>query len=63
MALRINKDLCPQNHRCPMLTICPVNAISQEGFGLPKIDEDKCIECGKCARVCGMQAVYKEVKQ
>jgi len=30
------------------LTVCPVGAITQSGFGLPVIDPEKCIECGKC---------------
>lgn len=60
MAYTIDAAKCPQNHRCPMLKVCPVGAITQEGFGLPKIDPNKCIECGKCARVCGMQATHKQ---
>lgn len=60
MALKVNQSLCPQNHRCPMIPLCPVGAISQEGYGLPKIDKEKCIECGRCARICGMSAVYKD---
>ena len=37
----------------------PAGAISQEGNSLPRIDPGKCIECGKCVKRCGMQAVYK----
>lgn len=59
MAYSINKLACPQNHRCPLTNACPVGAISQNGYGLPVIDETKCIDCGKCARVCPMQAVDK----
>lgn len=59
MALAVDKNRCPQNHKCPLLNICPVEAISQEGFGLPSIDVDRCIECGKCTKHCGMQAIYK----
>lgn len=59
MALSIDKNRCPQNHRCPILTICPKGAITQDGYGLPLIDSDKCIECGKCIKYCGMRAVYK----
>lgn len=59
MALTVNALLCPQNHRCPMIGICPVGAISQVGNALPQIDPKKCIECGKCVKHCGMQAVYK----
>ncbi|MDP4238995.1 MAG: 4Fe-4S binding protein [Bacteroidota bacterium] len=59
MALSIDKKRCPQNHACPIIRICPVGAISQNGYGLPVIDNEKCTECGKCARYCGMHAVYK----
>lgn len=60
MALTINKARCPQNHRCPMLRVCPVGAISQDGYGLPVIDEEKCIECMKCTKFCPMGAVVKQ---
>ena len=55
MALVIDPLLCPQNHRCPMIPICPAGAISQKGNALPEIDPEKCIECGKCVRHCGRQ--------
>lgn len=36
--------------------VCPVNAIkmveSNEGFLIPYVNKDKCINCGKCDRVC-----------
>jgi len=57
MALIIDKHFCPQNHTCPILRICPVGAISQEGYGLPVINQSKCTECGKCKRHCPMGAV------
>jgi ferredoxin len=60
MPLTIDKKFCPQNHRCPLLQVCPVEAISQNGFELPVIDAEKCIECGKCTRHCGMGAVSKK---
>lgn len=59
MAYTVDARLCPQNHRCPLLAICPVEAISQEGFSLPAIDTERCIECGQCMRHCGKQAVHK----
>ncbi|MDR3706320.1 MAG: 4Fe-4S binding protein [Paludibacteraceae bacterium] len=58
MAINIDKHACPQNHKCPLLRVCPTGAISQTGVGLPIIDESKCIDCGKCIRYCGMQAMY-----
>ena len=60
MALVIDKNLCPQNHKCPMISFCPMEAITQEGFSLPVIDSDLCIECGKCIEVCGKKAVHKQ---
>jgi ferredoxin len=57
MALSIHAAACPQNHRCPLIGICPVGAISQNGNELPVIDQTKCIECGKCVQKCPMKAV------
>jgi len=57
MALTINPLACPQNHRCPIVRICPVEAISQNGYGLPVINQEKCIACGKCKTYCPMHAV------
>jgi len=52
MALIIEKAHCPQNHKCPAVKACPVEALSQQGFAVPTVDADKCIECGKCTDVC-----------
>jgi ferredoxin len=57
MALTISPLACPQNHRCPIIRVCPVGAITQDGYGLPVIDDATCIECGKCKNYCPMQAV------
>jgi Fe-S-cluster-containing hydrogenase component 2 len=59
MALTINPLACPQNHQCPIIKVCPEEAISQSGFSLPVIDQSRCTECGKCARFCPMKAVFK----
>ena len=52
MALDIQKDLCPQNHKCPAVKACPVEALSQLGTAVPTVDTEKCIACGKCTDVC-----------
>jgi len=57
MSIIVDKKLCPQNHPCPALRICPANALSQEGYHSPVVDEEKCLECGKCARFCPMGAL------
>ncbi len=62
MAIIISESRCPQNHRCPVLRICPVEAVSQDGYGLPVVDESKCIDCGKCVRFCPTGAMSVKLK-
>jgi ferredoxin len=49
--IKVTED-CPQDHPCPLIRMCPKQAITQEGFGLPKVDKDKCIECMICVKRC-----------
>lgn len=56
----IDPHVCPQDHVCPLIVVCPVNAITQDKNGLPVIDDEKCIKCGKCARRCPKHAVVKK---
>ena len=58
--LKIIIENCPQNHKCPAVAICPVNALSQNGFEAPVIDENKCIRCGKCSNFCPKKALVLE---
>lgn len=53
----IDKDKCPQNHKCPAITICPVKAITQNNFDLPVVNHAKCISCKKCVSFCPMGAI------
>lgn len=53
----IKLDLCPQNHFCPAVVVCPVGALSQQGFNAPIVDHDKCINCNKCVNFCPKQAI------
>jgi Fe-S-cluster-containing hydrogenase component 2 len=55
--LAVIPQRCPQDHPCPCVQVCPVDAVSQEGFNAPRIDKDKCIECGECVRFCPYQAI------
>ena len=55
--LNIIKARCPQNHPCPSVRICPVGALTQNGFEAPTVNHEKCIQCGKCVRFCPMRAL------
>lgn len=57
--IEIDKRYCPENHPCPVVRRCPFGAIKQEGFKVPYIDEEKCRDCGMCARFC---PTFKYVK-
>ena len=43
---------CPQNHPCPTVRLCPTGALQQKGYRAPVIDDEKCIECGRCTEAC-----------
>ena len=58
--LSLNKDNCLQNHVCPAVKVCPVGALSQNGFSAPEIDYDKCIACGRCSNFCPKKALVLE---
>lgn len=50
----VTKSLCCGCEAC--LQTCPTHCIEmiadQEGFPLPKVDLNKCMDCGKCSKVC-----------
>lgn len=58
--ITVDAKLCPQDHKCPAMKVCPVGAISQEGFLLPFIDQEKCIKCKKCINFCPMRAIKEQ---
>lgn len=58
--LKVRQERCPQNHRCPAVSVCPVGALVQDGFSAPTVDEEACIKCGKCAHYCPMMALVME---
>lgn len=60
MQITVDKNRCPQNHKCPAIKVCPVGAIKQEGFALPTIDKETCIKCGKCIKYCPMKAIQEQ---
>ncbi len=57
--IQIDKAVCPHDHVCPLIPMCPVGAISQDAEGYVKIDHTLCIECGKCVRKCPKKAAVR----
>lgn len=55
--IRVDKEICPHNHVCPLIKLCPVDAITQDADGYPVIDYDLCIECGTCVENCPKHAM------
>ena len=58
--LKVIKEKCPQNHICPSLKVCPVQALSQTGYDAPIVDMKKCIKCAKCVQFCPKKALVLE---
>ncbi|MDM8125535.1 Coenzyme F420 hydrogenase/dehydrogenase, beta subunit C-terminal domain [Mediterraneibacter glycyrrhizinilyticus] len=58
----VERMLCCGCHAC--LQVCPKNAIEwlydEKGFGFPSVDNEKCVSCGLCERVCPMDEHKKE---
>jgi ferredoxin len=52
MSVNVEVARCPQNHPCPAVRVCQFNALSQDGYSAPSVDEDKCEDCGKCVSFC-----------
>lgn len=57
MKIIVDHKICPQNHPCPAVKVCPVGAITQKGFDAPLIEEEKCIVCENCVMFCPMGAL------
>jgi ferredoxin len=51
------EERCPQDHTCPCVALCPVNALNQNRFEAPTIDKNKCIDCRVCEDYCPYQAL------
>ncbi|MFC2156420.1 4Fe-4S binding protein [Acidobacteriota bacterium] len=56
----VNQNRCPQDHPCPCIQDCPVDAITQVGFNAPEIDMEKCIQCGLCTSYCRLGAIIPD---
>jgi Fe-S-cluster-containing hydrogenase component 2 len=59
--IAVNVHACPQNHPCPAVQHCPESAIIQDSiYEAPRIDDEKCTECGACSRVCRVFSLVKD---
>ena len=64
----ISKEKCVGCKVCT--NVCPVNAIeminTQDGFVFPRLNEKKCVNCGKCLTKCvaydNSEIVYNTMK-
>ena len=56
--MKVIKHLCPQNHPCPVVSMCPTGAIKQHlPFQAPAIDYSKCTKCAVCTFYCAFGAI------
>lgn len=61
MKIVVDKSRCPQNHACPSIRVCSVNAITQEGYAAPVINEESCVKCEKSVMYCPMRAIQASI--
>lgn len=60
MPIIIDETKCPQNHKCPAIKVCPAGALTQNGFSAPEVNQEKCKDCGACAKFCPMGALQQK---
>ena len=72
MAVLVNFKICDNAKECGGIEVCPTGALSwDEENETIKIDNDKCISCGACERMCPIGAIrvarseeeYEKLKQ
>ena len=39
-------------HACPVKAISVVEKISKSGYQVIEVDEEKCVQCGSCYKMC-----------
>jgi thioredoxin 1 len=72
MSILINFKICDNSKDCNGIAVCPTHAIAwNEKNKALKIDNSKCISCGKCEESCPVDAIrvarneqeYKKIKK
>ena len=61
--LKIIRERWSQNHKCPAVEVCPVGALSQDGFDAPEIDHEQCIKCGIGSNFCPKKELVLEIRE
>ena len=57
-SVKVIDHLCPQNHPCPVVGMCPQGAIQQNSpFRAPTIDKKLCTNCSACTYFCAYGAI------
>ncbi|NOZ45615.1 MAG: 4Fe-4S ferredoxin [Chlorobi bacterium] len=58
MKVTVISERCPQNHYCPVIRVCPNNAIEQTSpYSAPNINSSNCTDCGLCTNYCAYGAI------
>ena len=59
MAILINFKICDNAKECDCISACPMKAFSWDAKKKTiKVNEKKCISCGKCVKACTVSAVH-----
>jgi len=59
MSILINFKICDNAQECNGIAVCPTGALSWDKDKKSiKIDNEKCISCGKCEKSCMVNAIY-----
>ena len=58
---RIDANKCTKEESCPAGQSCPIGAITRdregEAWGPSRVDNRRCLGCGKCVRFCPAKAI------
>jgi NAD-dependent dihydropyrimidine dehydrogenase PreA subunit len=58
MSVLINFKICDNAKECNGIAVCPTGALAwDEKKGSIKIDNTKCVSCGKCEKACSVDAI------
>ena len=59
MAVLINFKICDNAKECGGIEVCKTGALSwDEKKQKIKIDNTKCVSCGRCMKMCPVQAIF-----